>query len=362
MVAIEEFSRVVACVYGAAAASKTWADAMLEIRTVFGGLTAALIDTDGANRAVKSANLSAEAAEAYVQYYRKIDYVLSAVEHGPVGLIRGGRPLIALQPRSEFDADWMRPNLLNDGLFVRLSGGPRTTSFLVAGDHVAEEFDTPERIMLLNSLIPHLQQALCTERSLHARGIGRNELRMAIDSIGHGIIVLGPKATVTQMNLSATQILRERDGIECRHGTLELSDPVAGRRMARSITEALGTTGATVRGGDSILCPRPSGLRPYVVHLLPTDEHDEPPRALLIIIDPEQMPEPTLDVLRRLFGLTHHEALVATCVMRGEGLKSIADELSVSLATVKTHLHHVFAKTDTHRQAELVRLLLSISR
>jgi DNA-binding CsgD family transcriptional regulator len=47
-------------------------------------------------------------------------------------------------------------------------------------------------------------------------------------------------------------------------------------------------------------------------------------------------------------------------VTRGEGLKPIADELSLSLATVKTHLRHVFDKTGTHRQAELVRLLLTI--
>jgi DNA-binding CsgD family transcriptional regulator len=38
----------------------------------------------------------------------------------------------------------------------------------------------------------------------------------------------------------------------------------------------------------------------------------------------------------------------------------IADEPSVSLATVKTHLNHVFEKTDTHRQAELVGPILTL--
>jgi DNA-binding CsgD family transcriptional regulator len=54
------------------------------------------------------------------------------------------------------------------------------------------------------------------------------------------------------------------------------------------------------------------------------------------------------------------EADVALRVLRGEGLKPICGELSLSMATVKTHLQHVFDKTDTHRQAELVRLLLTI--
>jgi DNA-binding CsgD family transcriptional regulator len=41
-------------------------------------------------------------------------------------------------------------------------------------------------------------------------------------------------------------------------------------------------------------------------------------------------------------------------------LNPIAEELSVSVTTVKTHLRHVFEKTGTHRQAELVRLVLSL--
>ena len=35
--------------------------------------------------------------------------------------------------------------------------------------------------------------------------------------------------------------------------------------------------------------------------------------------------------------------------------------MALSLATVKTHMQHIFDKTDTHRQAELVRLLLAIT-
>ncbi|MCW2589380.1 MAG: hypothetical protein JWQ86_1807, partial [Mycobacterium sp.] len=62
----------------------------------------------------------------------------------------------------------------------------------------------------------------------------------------------------------------------------------------------------------------------------------------------------------KLFGLTNAEDVVALRVVRGDGLKPISEDLALSTATIKTHLHHVFDKTDTHRQAELVRLLLAI--
>jgi DNA-binding CsgD family transcriptional regulator len=48
-------------------------------------------------------------------------------------------------------------------------------------------------------------------------------------------------------------------------------------------------------------------------------------------------------------------------VMHGADLNHISEELSISLPTVRTHLQHVFDKTDTHRQAELVRLLLVLT-
>ena len=64
--------------------------------------------------------------------------------------------------------------------------------------------------------------------------------------------------------------------------------------------------------------------------------------------------------MRRLYGLTMTEADVAVRIARGADLQEISDELSVSIATVRKHLQHVFDKTDTHRQAELVRLLLTL--
>jgi DNA-binding CsgD family transcriptional regulator len=58
--------------------------------------------------------------------------------------------------------------------------------------------------------------------------------------------------------------------------------------------------------------------------------------------------------------LTKAEAAVAVRVLYGEGISAISDRLSLSSATVRTHLRAIFTKTGTHRQAELVRLLSTI--
>jgi DNA-binding CsgD family transcriptional regulator len=57
------------------------------------------------------------------------------------------------------------------------------------------------------------------------------------------------------------------------------------------------------------------------------------------------------------FDLTPAEARVAVGIAAGETISSIADRLSVRVATVRTHLKAVFGKVGVKRQAELAQLL-----
>jgi DNA-binding CsgD family transcriptional regulator len=61
----------------------------------------------------------------------------------------------------------------------------------------------------------------------------------------------------------------------------------------------------------------------------------------------------------RAFGLTRAEARIAIALSNSPGVADAAYALGLSPNTVKTTLQRVFAKTDTHHQAELVRLLYS---
>jgi DNA-binding CsgD family transcriptional regulator len=97
---------------------------------------------------------------------------------------------------------------------------------------------------------------------------------------------------------------------------------------------------------------------------LDADRRNGPPAgpaasALILVVDPDRALPPSAAQLRQLYGLTHAESEVAVAAVRGEGLSAIAADLDVSLATARTHLQHVFEKTGTRRQAELVRLILA---
>jgi hypothetical protein len=131
MVTVEELSRLVSGVYAAATGPQDWAAALADISRVLDASGCGLPTGEGTSRAVMIATVPREAHKVYTEYYCTIDYVLDAVEQGPAGLIRGGQALVALKTNSEFEADFMRPFEMNDGMFVRLAVGPTPTSFLV---------------------------------------------------------------------------------------------------------------------------------------------------------------------------------------------------------------------------------------
>nr|WP_282946709.1 response regulator transcription factor [Cellulomonas endometrii] len=63
------------------------------------------------------------------------------------------------------------------------------------------------------------------------------------------------------------------------------------------------------------------------------------------------------DAVRRLEQLTPRERDVATAVARGLSNAEIAEQLYLGLATVKTHVAHLFAKLDVTNRVQIARLV-----
>ncbi|MGZ6588625.1 MAG: helix-turn-helix transcriptional regulator [Solirubrobacteraceae bacterium] len=243
------------------------------------------------------------------------------------------------------------------------SAGSPVTSLAIATVKRSDRFDSADRIALINGLVPHLQQALRLRGRLEELDHRSGDLAAAGEAVGHGIVIVAAGRRSVYINSAADSILRSNDGLRIHRGCLEADASRADAQLQVGVARALNPDSRDIWGG-SFLCPRPSGRRPFVVHVAPIDPTTvatpQDGRAIIVIIDPEGQPEPPATLLRRLYGLTRSEADVALLVMRGEGLKPIADELSVSVNTVRTHLQNVFDKTGTSRQAELVRLLIPL--
>ena len=71
-------------------------------------------------------------------------------------------------------------------------------------------------------------------------------------------------------------------------------------------------------------------------------------------------PGPPEAILAKTFHLTASEAKLASVIARGAPLQIAARELEIPWETARKRLKSVFAKTYTHRQSELVALLLQV--
>ena len=115
--------------------------------------------------------------------------------------------------------------------------------------------------------------------------------------------------------------------------------------------------------GGTVELPRPSGLRPYNGLVCPLrrlgfDIGLANWRAVLFLRDPESEIEPPLDLIQRLHGLSRREAEAVWALSLGKSHPEIADDLSISIDTLRTYLRRAADKTGADRQADLVRLIV----
>ena len=104
MVTVEDLSRLVSGVYAAAVARQEWQRAIRDIHRAVGGTGGALLLGDGAVWSFGDSTLPVAALKSYAEHYARLDYVLAAVEKGPVGVVRTGPEVVFRNRNREFYA------------------------------------------------------------------------------------------------------------------------------------------------------------------------------------------------------------------------------------------------------------------
>ena len=80
--------------------------------------------------------------------------------------------------------------------------------------------------------------------------------------------------------------------------------------------------------------------------------------AAIFVQDPIVVPPFPGEAFAKLYGLTGGELRVLLAMAPGLGVKEAAEVLGIGETTAKTHLQHIFAKTGTSKQSELMHLFM----
>ncbi len=219
-------------------------------------------------------------------------------------------------------------------------------------------------LALLNALMPHVQTALRLHRRLTGAELMAANAMAVLDRLPHGVILVSKKGVVLSTNSAADRILRLRDGLSVERGELRAATPASTTQLRTALAVASATAcGVSLRAGRRLALPRPSGRRSFSLLLAPMPSRGdraagEPGMVAVFVSDPDQTVKIDQEELQRLLQLTPAEAALVRCLVGGLSLEEAAVALSVGLETVRTRLKDVFMKTNTHRQADLIRLVL----
>jgi DNA-binding CsgD family transcriptional regulator/PAS domain-containing protein len=225
---------------------------------------------------------------------------------------------------------------------------------------------TKDELQFVHIVMPHLQHAATVQARLgDASALARSALD-ALETAQAPVFVLDRRGRVVHASIEAERLLCESDGLIAGANGLRAATPTHSGRLAALVGRAAGSNGAPVVSG-TLRLPRPSGKPDLTLVAMPLSPRASLPLAhrpavVLQVTDPLARPTPNRALLAEAFELTPAEADLAADLLCGLGVREIAARRERSIATVRTHLASVLAKTGTSRQSELVRLLMRLPR
>ena len=273
------------------------------------------------------------------------------------------------------DAEWERTEVHNElyrprGIYAAI-GTPliRSQYFVPFGVHRNRSRGGFERshLMALSRIIPHMQRAIHMTLRVNAFATHANAIEKAWNHLACGLFVLDVSGRILWANRAGERTLAKHDGLCGHQGSLFAAANGANAKLQQLIGEAARTSnGDGLSNGGAILIPRRPPAQPLPLIVSPLRANSASclapggatvPAVLVFVNDPDLNPKIPGALLAQLYRLTEREAKIAILLLEGLDLRGISDHLDVSMHTVRTHLRHLFDKTNTRRQAELIRVL-----
>ena len=187
-----------------------------------------------------------------------------------------------------------------------------------------------------------------------------------LNHVEGAVFLVGPGGAIAFANDSARALLGKGIPVREKSGALHAAAADTDR-ILHDIFASADRRDASA-GARGVAVPLvDAGQERWFAHVLPVTsgrrcEAGRAAHALVAVFIRRTAPNapPPLEALARLYNLTAGEMRVLDAVLRERGVKAMAEALGLSQGTVKTHLHHVFRKTGTARQSDLVKLVAGL--
>lgn len=365
----EELSALIGDIYDAALDRNLWPAVLQRFCAFVGGMTSGLISHDIQQRNANfffTWNDDPAWSRLYAEKYARLNpAVVPSMLQTPVGEVS---TLLDFIPIEEYRAttlyrEFSAPQGYCDSIQAVLE---KSATAYAAATVVLGETCSPaseQARLRVKLLAPHFRRAVQIGKAIDLKEVEASALADALDGIAAGMWLLDANARIVHANAAGETMLAEKAAVHAAGGRLMLLDLAA----ERALHEMLGqlAAGEVDIGDRGISMPlRGRDDKDYVAQILPLTSGARRSAgaahaavaALFVRAAALHLPHP-LETIAGLYRLTPAELRVLMMIIDVGGVPQVAPVLGVSQKTVKTHLKHVFEKTGTNRQVDLVKLV-----
>ncbi len=233
---------------------------------------------------------------------------------------------------------------------------PGLPSILLSG---AEDFATVVDAVNRVGIARYLRKPCTPEQLVEAIAaalrpdLSQGPIRAAFEEIPLALLLVDAASTLLYANRRAASVLAEGAALQrMAGGRVAARDPAHAAALRRAI-EAVASNGQD----DVLALPRSDGRGQLLLALTVWGD------GVMIHVQDAQSPEVLEPAhLSKLFALTPSEGRLVHALASTASLEEAAGACGITLATARTYLKVIFAKTRTRGQVDLVRLVMGLPR
>jgi len=361
-------SKLVARIYDAAFDQALWAGVLTDAFEFVGGCGAALFSKDAVSQ-----QGSVYYAVGIQPYYRQLYFdKYIALDPSTTGQFFAeiDQPIATadLMPYDEFletqfYQEWVRPQGFVDFVSAMLDKSSTSGSMFGVFRHERNGVVDDETRRRMRLIVPHVRRAVLVGRMFDFNAAEAATFADTLDGLSAGICLVDAAGRIVHANVAARAMIATGEVLHSLDGRLTASDSLVDQSL-RDIFAAAGQGDAAL-GTKGIAVPLSAPpAEPWLAHILPLTSGARRDAGIAysavaaVFVSKALFEVPSsLETISKRYKLTPSELRVLAAVSDAGGIPSLATALGVSAATVKTHLHHLFNKTGTNSQADLVKLL-----
>jgi hypothetical protein len=364
----EKLSQLIGEIYDAALRPELWPKALAGVCGFVGGSMANILCLDVAAKTVTMFfewGNDPHYTRLYLEKYSKLNPLLPAAYRFPVGRVFCQSEVMPYDELHEtrIYKEWMQPQGYVDFIGCHLEKSEKTWIPTTVIRHERDGMVDDVAMSRMRLITPHICRAALIGNVANLRTCEAVTFADTLDGLAAGMFLVDKAGRIVHANVSGQAMLDEGIALRSARGRLTATKVDADRTL-KDIFEGC-CNGDTAIGTKGVAMPlKPACSGQYVAHVLPLTAgtrrrtgHSYGAVAA-VFVHKADLESPSLpEALAKAYDLTAMELGVLVGIVHIGGGPAVAQFLGISETTVRTHLKHIFQKTKTNRQADLVKLV-----